>query len=203
MARERDPVFVLDDDPTGLLLVGRELSRLGHAVELFLSSANFFERIAARALCGCLLLDLFLADECGLAIQERLARQGCALPIIFMSGSADARHAARAMRSGAIDFLIKPVFPCELADAVDRALQLGRQQRERDLERGLAEQRLRTLTPREREVCMQVAAGRLNKQIAADLGASEKTIKVHRGRALAKLEVSSVVELVRLIDRAR
>lgn len=202
MAVGSDSVFVLDDDPVLLSLLRQELVAQGHAVETFRSSASFFERIGDDEPDGCLVLDLCLNEENGLDIQEKLVQRGSRLPIVFISGQGDVRSTAQAMRSGAVDFLVKPFFSRELFAAVGNALERSRKQRERHARRTDAEQRLQRLTPREREVCMHVAAGQLNKHIAAALGTTEKTIKVHRARAMAKLEVSSVAELVRLIDRA-
>ena len=202
MSVSSDSVFVLDDDPVLLSLLRHELAGQGHAVETFRSSASFFERIGEEEPDGCLVLDLCLNEESGLAIQEKLVQRGSRLPIVFISGQGDVRTTAQAMRSGAVDFLVKPFFSRELFAAVGNALERGRRRREWQAGRAHAERRLQRLTPREREVCMHVASGQLNKHIAAALGTTEKTIKVHRARAMAKLEVSSVAELVRLIDRA-
>jgi len=193
-------VYVVDDDPAVLKAVGRLLQLNGFRVETFASSAAFLERPRAEGP-ACLILDLKMPGVNGLDLQESLARKGVVLPIIFLSGQGDVPSTARAMRSGAVDFLVKPVDEPELLAALARAETLVTRQL---LRRQLAEDtesRLARLTNREREVCELVARGLLNKQIAAELGTVEKTVKVHRGRVMRKLEVDSVAALVRLLER--
>jgi FixJ family two-component response regulator len=136
-----------------------------------------------------------------LELQEQLAQAGTERPIIFLSGHADVPASVRAMKAGAVDFLIKPVDRDKLLSAIAQAKDRDRKAREARCERQLIEAKLATLTQREREVLEHVVKGRLNKQIAAELGTVEKTIKVHRGRMMAKLGVRSVAELVRLTER--
>jgi FixJ family two-component response regulator len=198
---EAPRVFIIDDDGGVLAVLSRLLGRHGYAVEAFSTAARFFARPPYDGP-ACALLDLRLPDLSGLDVQQRLIREGRLLPIVFLSGAADVPAAASAMRAGAVDFLTKPVKTPELLDAVRRALARAaalrdRQRRERD-----AAARLARLTRREREVSDLVARGFTNKAIAHALGASEKTIKVHRGRAMHKLGVDSVAALVGLLATA-
>jgi FixJ family two-component response regulator len=137
----------------------------------------------------------------GLELQQALAARGCALPIIFLTGRADVPMCAQAMKRGAADFLTKPVNDADLLAAIRRALEHDRRARQTRAELDDVRARIASLTPREREVLEHVVSGQLNKQIASDLGTVEKTIKVHRGRVMEKMQVASVAELVRLVER--
>jgi FixJ family two-component response regulator len=192
-------VFVIDDDPSVLKALERLLRLNGFAVETFISAAAFLERTPYEG-AACLLLDLRMPGLSGLDVQEALSRKEIAIPIVFLSAQADVPSTVRAMREGAIDFLVKPVEERQLLDTITRALSKAidlRRQRRAQL---VAVERLARLTKREREVCELVARGLPNKQIAFELGTSEKTIKVHRGRVMHKLEVDSVAALVRLLS---
>ena len=195
-------VFVIDDDPLVVATLGQLLRANGFPVEGFTSAGEFLERPVHDGL-ACLLLDLRLRDQSGLDVQDDLHRRGFSLPIVFLSGKADVPSTARAMREGALDFLVKPVDEAELLGALARARTkaLATQQEERT-QRDAAE-RLARLTKREREVCDLIARGFLNKQIAYELGASENTVKVHRARVMHKLRVDSVAALVRLLSDFR
>jgi FixJ family two-component response regulator len=197
--RDEIRVFVVDDDPGVLKAIERLLRSHGFTVEAFTSPSAFLTRSPHDGP-GCLLLDLRMPELSGLDVQEEMNRRGIWLPIIFLSGKGDVPSTARAMRDGAVDFLVKPVSESELLDAIARARDRSVKLREeRRLERD-AEERFARLTKREREVCDLVAEGLLNKQIAYELGTSEKTVKVHRGRVMHKLEVGSVAALVRLVS---
>jgi FixJ family two-component response regulator len=198
----RPTVFVVDDDPSVLSAVGRLIRSAGHKVETFGSPREFFERSRSDEP-GCLVVDLRMPDLSGLELQEAMGRAGYHLPVIFMSGHADIQSTVKAMQGGAIDFLIKPFDERQLLEAIDRATALDVEERAARAGRDALRARLNLLTPREREVCMFVAAGRLNKQIAAELGIAEKTVKAHRARVMAKLQAPSVADLVRIVDRAR
>ena len=192
-------VFLVDDDVSVLRALERLLRVNGFQVDAFNSPSEFLERPPYNGV-GCLLLDLHMPDLSGLDLQEAMAAKGMSMPIVFLSGQGDVPSTARAMRKGALDFLVKPVDEQQLLEAMARAraraVALREQQRvERD-----AVERLARLTRREREVCELVAEGLLNKQIAYKLGTSEKTVKVHRGRVMHKLEVDSVAALVRLLS---
>jgi FixJ family two-component response regulator len=191
-------VFVVDDDPIVLRALERMLRANDIPVETFASPSAFPERPLYDGI-GCLLLDLRMPGLSGLDVQSEMSRKRIPMPIVFLSAQGDVPSTARAMREGAIDFLEKPIDEGQLLAAIDRARLMSAAQREqRDRERD-AEERLARLTKREREVCDLVAAGMLNKQIAYELGMSEKTVKVHRGRLTRKLDVDSVPALVRLL----
>src|SRR6267142_3257577 len=194
----RPTVFVVDDDPSVLSAVGRLIRSAGHKVETFGSPREFFERAHSDEP-GCLVVDLRMPELNGLELQEAMVRAGYELPLIFMSGHADIQSTVKAMQGGAIDFLIKPFDEHQLLEAIDRATARDVEERMARASRDALRTRLNLLTPREREVCMLVAAGRLNKQIAAELGIAEKTVKTHRARVMAKLEALSLAELVRIV----
>ena len=197
---EKPRVFVIDDDPVVLRAIERLLRTRGFPVEVFLSPEAFLERPPYDGV-ACLLLDLTMPGLDGLAVQEALISRGNAHPIIFFSGQGDVSSTARAMREGAVDFLVKPLDEPQLLAAIARAgARAEAQYRQRQLERE-TEARFARLTKREREVCDLVARGLLNKQIAYELGTVEKTVKVHRARVMQKLEVDSVAALVRLLAR--
>lgn len=192
-------VFAVDDDPGVLRALERMLRVNNISVETFTSPTAFLDQPAYDGV-ACLLLDLKMPGLTGLDVQGEMGRKGIAMPIVFLSAEGDVPSTARAMREGAIDFLVKPVDEQQLLEALERARLQAialRQQQRREQE---AEERLSRLTKREREVCDLVAQGLLNKQIASELGMSEKTVKVHRGRVTRKLNVDSVAALVRLMS---
>ena len=191
-------VFVIDDDAIVLKALERLLRSNGFTVETFTSPTAFLERPPYDGL-ACMLLDLRMPGLSGLDLQETMSRKGVSIPIVFLSAAADVRSTTQAMREGAVDFLIKPVDEPQLFDAIRRACaRATTMQQQRRAERD-TEERLSRLTRREREVCDLVARGLPNKEIAYELGTSEKTVKTHRGRVMRKLEVDSVAALVRLI----
>ncbi len=200
-----DPVVCLVDDDAS---VRRALERLlragGYRTATFASAGEFLQyaRRAGPEVVGCLVLDVQLPGLSGLDLQPALAEAGLDLPIVFITGHGDIPMSVRAMKAGAVDFLPKPVAADALLEAVGQALARGARARAGQDERREARRRLDTLTPREREVLSLVTTGRLNKQIAAALGISLKTVKVHRARALEKLGAASVAEAVRTVDRA-
>ena len=193
-------VAVIDDDPDIREALRGLLRSVGLRAELFASVQEFLGTVRPDRP-GCLILDVRLPGRSGLDLQEQLAQANIRRPVIFISGHADVPMSVRAMKAGAVEFLTKPVRDQDLLDAIQVAITKDRARR--DEERTLA--RLRadfdTLTPRERAVMMLVVAGRLNKQIAAELGLSEATVKVHRGHAMRKMHVQSVAELVRIADK--
>src|SRR5262245_36128394 len=195
-------VFVLDDDPLVVDTLALMLRANGFPVEGFTSPRAFLERPPTDDI-ACLLLDLRLDAQSGLDVQEDLRRRGYTLPIVFLSGRGDVPSTARAMREGALDFLVKPVDEPQLLEALARARAKAlAQQLDERMQRDASE-RLAQLTKRERQVCDLVARGFLNKQIAYELGASENTVKVHRGRVMHKLRVDSVAALVRLMSASQ
>jgi FixJ family two-component response regulator len=199
MTAER--VYLVDDEPAVRKALGRLLRSAGIEVATFGSAEEFLGALEEEA-AGCALLDVAMPGLDGLALQETLARRGIDLPVLFLTGHGDIPMSVRAMKAGASDFLTKPVDGKVLVAAVRRALERGRSLARARREDAEIHRRLASLTPREREVLQGVVSGRLNKQIAADLGISEKTVKVHRGRVMEKMNAPSLAELVRLADRA-
>jgi FixJ family two-component response regulator len=198
---ESNIVFVVDDDPGVRKALARLLRAAGFEVRCFSSSLEFLKQ-HDRSEAGCVLLDLAMPGLNGLELQQELAASGCERSIVFITGQGDVSQSVRAMKAGAVDFLTKPLEDEELLAAVRLAIARDVQARRERAHRQSIEQRLATLTQREREVLEHVVSGQLNKQIAADLGTVEKTIKVHRARVMAKMGVESVAELVRVAERA-
>ena len=194
-------VFIVDDDPGVLRALARLLAAAGHRTRTFASPEAFLSQ-HDPAEPGCAVFDVAMPDVDGLELQRLLFDAGIDRPIIFVTGHGDIPTSVRAMRAGAVDFLTKPVSGEALLAAVARGRELDAQARRDRSETASIEARLATLTPREHEVLAHVVAGRLNKQIAGDLGTVEKTIKVHRGRMMSKLGVRTVQDLVRLAERA-
>jgi FixJ family two-component response regulator len=191
---------VVDDDPSVLRALARLLSAAGLEVRGFPSPAAFLEAHDPGTP-GCLVLDVALPGLDGLEVQKALSVSDCARPIVFVTGRGDIPTTVRAMKGGAVDFLTKPVNDSDLLAAVRNAIEIDRAARQAQVEVDAMRQRLARLTPREREVLVHVVAGRLNKQIAADLGTVEKTIKVHRARIMEKMAVGSLADLVRVAER--
>ena len=195
-------VFVVDDDPPVRKSISRLLRVAGFAVAVFASAEEFLAQSDPQTL-GCLLLDVAMPTLNGLELQGILAKEGSLLPIIFLTGTSDIPKSVQAMKQGASDFLTKPVNDEELLAAVRVAIEKHRALRQGQAELSEIRARLDTLTPREREVLDYVVAGKLNKQIAGDLGTVEQTVKAHRGHIMKKMKVHSVAELVRLTERCR
>jgi len=193
-------VFVIDDEPSVRRSLSRLLKAAGYDVEVFASAQDFLRHESDDEL-ACLVLDVKMPGLNGLELQEALTAANRHVPIIFVTGHGDIPTSVRAMRGGATDFLSKPFDADNLIAAIERALETARKQQKEEAERRAIEQRLAELTPREQEVLRHVITGELNKQIAANLGASEKTIKVHRGRVMRKMQAHSVAELVRLCEK--
>jgi FixJ family two-component response regulator len=199
----RPQVYVVDDEePVRSALYRLLASDDRYEVQAHASAQSFLSSVDSEAP-GCAILDVALPGIDGLAVQGMLLERGCALPIIFLTGCADVPMCACAMRRGAIDFLTKPVDDAVLFRAIERAVAQNAVQRADRSHHVMTQARLASLTPREWEVIAQVMSGRLNKQIAGDLGIAEKTVKVHRGRAMEKMRVRSVAELVRMVERDR
>ena len=195
-------VWVVDDDRSVASALARVLRTAAVDVEVMHAPVSLLERLD-REQPDCMLLDLWLGDTSALDVLPAIERQPVYVPVVFMSAQADVTSSVLAMKHGAIDFLTKPVEPGPLLDAVIRAVARARAWREAAATRSEAADRLGSLTRRELEVFDQVVLGKPNKRIAVELGTSEKTVKVHRGRVMHKLEAHSVVDLVRLADRAR
>jgi FixJ family two-component response regulator len=184
-----------------LSAVSRLLRSSGLEVRTFSSAQAFFAQHAPEDR-GCVILDLSMPGRDGLDVQHALAGDDCPLPVVFLSGHGDVVSSVRAMKAGAVDFLTKPVEAQALMVAVRRALDNDSVARAAREARRAVRTRMASLTPRERQVMAQLVEGRLNKQIAAELGASEKTIKVHRARVLQKMAARSIAALVRMWEQA-
>jgi FixJ family two-component response regulator len=193
-------VFLVDDDERVLKGLSRLLKAKGYDVRPFTSAQECLEQ-HDPAIPGCAVLDVSMPGLDGLALQQILATRDIQLPIIFLTGKGDIPTSVRAIKAGAIDFLTKPVRDKDLLNAIARAEIDDGKARQIGAELAAIKAKIATLTRREREVLSHVVAGQLNKQIAADLGTVEKTIKVHRGRMMEKLGVRSVADLVRLAEK--
>ena len=192
-------IFLIDDDPAVLRALRRLFRAHGFIVEAFESPQSFLDRPRPDAP-ACLVLDMRMPELSGLDVQQMITQRGQDIPIVFLSGASDVPKTAKAMRDGALDFLVKPADEAQLLDAVTRALAWDARQRLFRTEQQRAADLVSRLTRRERQVCELVVRGLINKQIASELGIAEKTVKIHRGRAMHKLEVDSVASLVRLFS---
>ncbi|NLJ27961.1 MAG: response regulator transcription factor [Deltaproteobacteria bacterium] len=200
MRDQRSVVYVVDDDPSVLKSLERLLRSEGYDVKTFTSALDFLD-FQHPDVPGCLVLDVKMPELGGLELQERLAEKEIAFPIIFITGHGTVPMSVRAMKAGAVDFLEKPFLDKDLLDVVSRAVAADRQAKQEQRELRKLRERLKTLTPREHEVFGLVVTGMLNKQIAYDLGTSEKTIKVHRARIMEKLGAGSLADLVRFAEK--
>jgi len=193
-------IFLVDDDPGVLKALSRVLRAEGWGVETFASAEAFLAR-AERPAEGCLVLDVSMPGQGGLALQQRLAAAGASLPIVFVTGHGDIPMSVQAIKAGASDFLTKPVQAQALVAAIRAAIEQDLSARDADADAVELRQRLANLTPREREVLAAVAAGRRNKEIAGDLGVVEQTVKFHRARIMEKMQAANVAELMHMAAR--
>ncbi|TMP91340.1 MAG: response regulator transcription factor [Verrucomicrobia bacterium] len=194
-------VFLIDDDASVRKGVSRLLRSAGYKSESFESASDFLQREQHPGP-ACLLVDVRMPGINGMDLQETLIQRRREEQLVFITGHGDISMCAQAMKAGAADFLPKPFRDEELLQCVERALTQSAEQRRRSAEKHQIRQLLDLLTPREFEVMQLVIAGMLNKQIAGELGTAEKTVKVHRHRVMQKLRVTSVAELVRLVEKA-
>jgi FixJ family two-component response regulator len=192
-------VFVVDDDAGVRKAVSRLLRTRGMHVEVFDSGESFLEA-DPRAESACILLDLQMPGLTGLALQDRLTERGILFPIVFVTGHGDVPATVRAMKAGAVDFLQKPFDEGALMEAIGDALTLHAERRHALSRTDDVVERLARLTPRESQVMELVAAGLRNRAVASQLGISERTVKVHRGRVMKKLHLDSLPDLVRLVE---
>jgi len=200
MSENNPRVFIVDDDPSIRKSLDRLIRSAGLAVETFATAHEFLERHSHKGP-SCLVLDVKMPGINGLELQEKLLSQEYAMPIIFITGHGDIPMTVKAIKKGAIDFLSKPFDDKDLLDAVHEALQTDSKAWTVRDELEDIHRRLKSLTPREYEILTYVINGMLNKQIAYALKISEKTVKVHRGRVMEKMDVDSVAELVRLTEK--
>src|ERR1700747_509108 len=193
-------VLVLDADPALRAAVARLLRSVGLDAQLFASISDFLKSDLPDGP-TCLVLDVRLPGESGLALQRELAATSRQVPIIFITGHGDIPMSVQAMKGGAIEFLTKPFRDQELLDAIQLGLSRARSRRENEMALTALKERFASLSPREREIVIQVAQGRLSKQIAGEIGIAEATVKVHRSRAMRKMNARSLPELGRMADK--
>jgi FixJ family two-component response regulator len=200
MSDANSTVLVIDDDAEFRTSVGRLLRSLGINVQLFASIADFLESDPSDCP-TCLVLDIRLPGQSGLDLQRELVAANREIPIIFVTGHGDIPMSVQAMKRGAIEFLTKPFRDQDLLDAIQLGLSRDRARRENEKDLAALRERFGSLSPREREIVIQVARGRLSKQIAHDIGIAEATVKVHRSRAMQKMEAGSLPELGRMAHK--
>jgi len=193
-------VFVVDDDESIREALKSVISSVGLLVETFASAQDFLQR-GGQDVPGCLVLDVRLPGLSGLDLQSELANANMYTPIIFLTGHGDIPMTVRAMKAGAVEFLTKPFREQDLLDAIQQALELDRTERQHRVEMAELRSRYNSLTPRESEVMGEVITGLLNKQIAAALGTSETTIKLHRAQVMQKMRADSLADLVRMAEK--
>ena len=194
-------VFIIDDDPFVRKTLSGLLNTAGINVESYGTASEFLDS-RRYDVHGCILLDIEMPGLSGLGLQEELVKIGCSMPIIFISGQADVPMAAKAMKKGAVDFLTKPIDKDQLIYSINESIKKDSVNRKVLDDQAKIHQRLATLTPRQYEIMTFVISGRLNKQIAYELGIVEDTVKIHRHRMMRKMNCTSVAELVRLTETA-
>jgi FixJ family two-component response regulator len=200
MSQPDSIVLVVDDDPSVRRAIKRLVGGVGLQVELFESAQELLTSKLPNVP-SCLVLDIRLPGISGLNLQRQLAKANIQTPIIFITAHGDIPMSVRAMKSGAIEFLTKPFRDQDLLDAIELALERDRSRRQQETTLALDRERFASLSPREREVVGMVVSGMLNKQIAAQIGAAENTVKAHRSRAMAKMQANSLADLVKMIQR--
>jgi FixJ family two-component response regulator len=201
LAQPETRVYLVDDDASVRRALTRVLRNAGYHTAAFGTAEDFLIGVELDELPSCLVVDLKMPGLSGLDLQELLLERGIDLSLVFVSGRADVQSGVQAMKGGAVDFLEKPVSDDALLAAVARGLEQDRERRARQAELARLQERLDTLTPRERDVFGLIVTGLLNKQVGARLGTTEKTVKVHRSRVMQKMGAHSLAELVRMADK--
>jgi len=202
MSEPEDIVFVIDDDPSVRRAIKRLVQSVGLHVELF-GSTQAFLASDRPAVPSCLVLDIRLPGTSGLDFQRHLVKANVQVPIVFITAHGDIPMTVRAMKAGAVEFLTKPFRDQDLLDAIHVALDKDRARRQQETELAVLRQRFESLSPRECDVVDLVVSGMLNKQIAAQLGTAENTVKVHRSRAMEKMQATSLADLVKMMEKLR
>jgi FixJ family two-component response regulator len=200
MIKSSGIVFIIDDDVSIRHAFASLIRSVGLQVELFGSAREFLLRKRAE-MPGCMILDVRLPGMSGLALQHHFAEARISIPVIFITGQGDIAMSVRAMKAGAVDFLTKPVRDQELLDAVVHAIERDHVRRQREEETTRLEENFQSLSPRERAVLNGVISGMLNKQVAAQIGTTEATVKFHRGQLMRKMNARSVPDLVRMAGK--
>jgi FixJ family two-component response regulator len=195
-------VFIVDDDRSMRQAIQDLVESVGLRAVAFATGQDFLRRESTDGP-SCLVLDVRLPQMSGLDFQRQLAETGVQIPIVFITAHGDIPMSVRALKSGAVEFLTKPFRDQDLVDAIQQALQRDSATRQQQTETDGLNQRYQSLTAREREVMTFVVSGMLNKQIASEIGASEATVKIHRGRVMQKMQAGSIVELVRMADKLK
>jgi RNA polymerase sigma factor (sigma-70 family) len=195
-------VHIVDDDASLRVAMGRGLTQAGHTVTTYATAQHLLDNLPTGDEPGCIILDVRMPDLGGLAVQQRLAELGSTMPIIFMTGYSDIPATVKAIKAGALDFLVKPVASDDLLHAVEKALRHHQALLDQRGTLDSIRARLATLTPRERQVFDLIIRGNTNKAIGRALGCTERTVKAHRHRVMKKMQVQTLAELVSLAERA-
>jgi FixJ family two-component response regulator len=196
---ERAIVHIVDDDASMRGALEGLFDTMGLATQTYAAARDFLSARVVDKL-GCIVIDIRLPDMNGLEFQEQLTKMGVRLPVVMMTGHGDIAMSVRAMKHGAVDFLSKPFRDQDMLDAVTAAIERDRQRRTIDDDHSRLQQRFGTLSAREQQVMLLVTAGKMNKQVAGELGISEVTVKIHRGAAMRKMDARTLADLVRMAD---